>query len=175
MNYADVTIEKFQQLAVVQKIHDGNPFLIGANIINIFEGIPVSEIKQWSVKQFQKAMKSYEFLSTEIPEDKWVTEFECHGVTYKPVQQVHKWNVGQYVSMSNLTRSEDDVVKNLHIIVAVMCSQDDNDVQSRSEVFQKHLPISVAYPLALFFCAVILKLPKNILPYLKVEVPTGSD
>ena len=174
MNYADVTIGQFQQLAIVQKIHDGNPFMIGANVIEIFEGVPVAEVKKWDVKTFQKAMKKYDFLSNDIPSDDWVKEFEFQGVKYKPVQEIHKWNVGQYVSISNLTRQEDEIIKNLHIIIAVMCSDDENDVQSRAELFQKHLSVEVAYPLALFFCAVILKLPKSIAASLRVALPTGS-
>jgi hypothetical protein len=84
------------------------------------------------------------------------------------MQTPNKWNVGQYVSMSNLTKDQSTILDNVHIILAVMCvGKDKMDVEDRSEHFQNNLSISIAYPIALFFCAVMLKLPDNLMDYLK--------
>lgn len=168
MTYKDISILQFQRLHSAVLHHKENIYEIGMEILDIFEGVPVAESKNWKVKEFDKRLQKYAFLNTELPSDKWVKEFECEGVTYKVMQTPDKWNVGQFVSMANLTKDPDKIVDNLHIIVAVMCTADEMQIPERSRLFQEKLSAEVAYPLALFFCAVMLKLPTDIQHSLKV-------
>lgn len=170
MNYNDVSILQFQRLNAAIIHHKENIYEVGMEILDIFEGVPPSESRNWKVKTFDKRLAKYAFLNTEVPEDKWVTSFEFEGKTYEVMQTPDKWNVGQYVSMANLTKDKDKIIDSLHIIIAVMVCPNDGDVIELSRKFQDGLSISIAYPLGLFFCAVMLKLPKSTLHYLKEQV-----
>ena len=167
MTYKDVSILQFQRLHSAILHHKENIYEIGMEILDIFEGVPATESRNWKVKEFDKRLAKYAFLNTELPSDKWVKSFELGGINYTVHQTPDKWNVGQFVSMSNLTKDKDKVIDNLHIIVAVMCTDDDAHVIDRSRHFQENLSVEVAYPIALFFCAVMLKLPTNIQHSLK--------
>lgn len=175
MTYKDVTILQFQQLHSATIHFQENRFELGVEILNIFEGIERKEIKDnWSVDKLNKSLEKYSFLDTELVEDTWVKEFECNGVHYKVSQSPNEWNVGQYVSMANLTRDKDKIVESLHVILAAMCCKESDNVSQVATDFQQHLSITIAYPIALFFCAVMLALPKDMLRYLKVgELQTG--
>jgi len=175
MNYSNVTIDQFQRLTQVVKIHDGNVFMIGANIINIFEGVSIDEVKLWTVNKLEKKMVKYSFLNDSIPEDNWVKEFTLEDKTYKVIQTPDKWNVGQFISIASLTKTPEEIISNLHLILAAMVCTNEHDVMDTSRLFKERLSIDIAYPIGLFFCAVMLKLPKSITHYLKVELQHGLD
>lgn len=180
MTYKDVTILQFQRFhsAVIHhgfSFDDGslllaNIYEIGMEILNIFEDVPIAESKLWKVKYFDKRLEKYAFLLNSLPSDEWVKEFEFNGNIYKVKQTPDQWNTAQFVSMANLTKDRDKIMDVVHIIVAVMCTDDDSHVIQRSREFQDGLSIAIAYPLALFFCAVMLKLPPSTLRYLKARV-----
>lgn len=171
MKYSDITILQYQRLISATRHHTDNAFEIGIELLNIFENIPRTESEDWDIPSFNKRLERYSFLNQEMPSDKWVKSFELSGVKYKVMQTPNKWNVGQYVSMSNLTKDQNTILDNLHTILAVMCVGDDKmDVQERSEYFQNNLSIEVAYPIALFFLGVLLMLPKHMMDSLRGKV-----
>lgn len=168
MTYKEVTILQFQQLHSAIRHHGENVYELGMEILNIFEGMERAESSQMSVNDFNKRLEKYQFLNEELPSDHWVKEFKLGQDLFKVHQTPDKWNVGQYVSISQLTKDQDKIIDNLHLILAVMCSKDE-DVRDLSIRFQNELSISIAYPIALFFCAVMLMLPKDILHSLRVQ------
>jgi hypothetical protein len=171
MKYSDITILQYQRLISATRHHTDNAFEIGIELLNIFENIPRTESEGWDIPTFNKRLERYSFLNQEMPSDKWVKSFELSGITYKVMQTPNKWNVGQYVSMSNLTKDQSTILDNLHTILAVMCvGKDKMDVQDRAEHFQNNLSIEVAYPIALFFLGVLLMLPEHMMDSLRGKV-----
>lgn len=169
MNYQDVTILQFQQIHSAIRHHGENVYELGMELLNIFEGVDRAESSQWLVKDFEQRLAKYQFLNQELPSDHWVKEFTLGKDKFKVSQTPDKWNVGQYVSISQLTQDQDKIIDNLHLIIAVMC-QKDEDIKDLSERFQNELPITIAYPIALFFCGVMLMLPDDIQHSLMVAV-----
>ena len=161
MNYNDVTILQFQKVHSAIRHYEENVYELGMEILNIFEGVERSESSQWLVKDFEKRLEKYAFLNEDLPSDHWVKEFTLGKDKFQVSQTPNKWNVGQYVSISQLTQDQEKIVDNLHLILAVMC-QKDEDIKDLSERFQNELPITIAYPIALFFCGVMLMLPNDI-------------
>jgi len=173
MTINEVTIFQFQQIHSARVHHEDNPFEVGCELINIFEGVPTSETKKLKVKEFEKRIEKYSFLNEFTPPDKWVKEFKLNGKNYKVEQFIHNWNVEQWISMTTLCKNEIEIIDNIHLIVATLC-EDERHIIERSNEFQKDLPIVTAYPIALFFCAVLAMLPKHILNYLeKIQSKTG--
>lgn len=168
MTYQDVTILQFQKVYSAKRLHEDNVFELGVEILNIFEGIERTESSQWLVKDFDKRLEKYSFLNDELESDHWVKEFTLGKDTFKVMQTPNKWNAGQWASIQNLIKDPERIIDNIHLIIAVMC-QKDQDIKDLSERFQNELPITIAYPIALFFCGVMLMLPKDILHSLTVK------
>jgi hypothetical protein len=200
MTINEVTIFQFQQIHSARVHHEDNPFEVGCELINIFDGIPTSETKKLKVKEFEKRIEKYNFLNDFTPPDKWVTEFDLNGKTYKVEQFIHNWNVGQWISMNTLLKnytpnvvnnerdmikevwgmgdyelkSQNELISNLHLIIATLC-EDERSLIERANEFQKDLPIVTAYPIALFFCAVLAKFQKDFPNYFQTTGnKTGS-
>ena len=169
MTFNEVTILQFQQLQSAYKHFDGNAYEVGMAILDIFENIPKSESSQWLVKDFDKRLEKYSFLvDAEMKNDAWVKEFELNGKTYKVNQFVHNWNVEQWISIGNLTNDPDKIIDNVHTILACMCT-DERHIIDRANEFQNHLSIEIAYPIAVFFCAVMLKFKQDMPSYFQEE------
>ena len=184
MNYNNITIEQFQKLNNCillnsEQIGDDqvvNTFKLGQDILNIFEGVAHSDSGQWMVEDFNKRLEKYAFLNEPIQSDEWVKELRVEGKTYKVKQTPDKWNVGQFVSMAQLTKRQEDIIDNCHLIIAVMIldNVETSELMAFAEVVRKEVTIDLAYPLAVFFTAVMLMLPPSITASLKVALPTGS-
>lgn len=179
MNYNDITIEQYQKLSncillqteTIEGSEIVNAYELGMDILEIFEGVPRSESSLWSVKDFDSRLAKYKFLNEPIQSDSWVVKLQVDGKEYKVKQTPDKWNVGQYVSMANLTKRQEDIVDNCHIIIAVMLNEtsDTSELMEFAEKVRKEVTIDKAYPLAVFFTAVMLMLPPNIAAYSQVE------
>jgi hypothetical protein len=62
--------------------------------------------------------------------------------------------------MSTLTKDRNQIVNNIHLILATLTKGVDSltEHQRRSELFQNHLSIDIAYPTAFFFAQFLAKL-----------------
>ena len=174
MNYNDVTIEQFQKLTTSIRLRGDNVYELGMDILDIFEGRDRKDLKLMSVAEFDKDLAKYDFMNKPIDDSDWVKEFKHNGKTYKVNQTPETWNVGQFVSMASLTKSEESIINNLNVILAAMCEKDDEKVYEVAQEF-KTLPISIAYPIAVFFCGVMALLPPDIVDSLKVASLTTSQ
>lgn len=171
MTYKDVTINQFQRLAKSIKENEENKYALSMDLLNIFENISYEESSKIKVKDIDKRVEKYNFLFTENIEDvKWVKEFEFKDKTYKVNQFIHEWTYSQFVSVNTIINT--DPIQHLHILVAIMC-EDERHYLTRAEEF-KDLPILTAYPLMVFFCAVLTKLEADTPNFWeRVENPIG--
>lgn len=152
-----VLFKKFQEA-------DGNLYEIGIAILEQFENETRENIDKFTINEFNERFAKYHWLLEDIPTDKWVKEFECNGKTYKVKQYISDWRLKEFVSMSNILKSG-DILANCHLILAVM-TEDENSIEQRAEEF-KELPITLTYPIAVFFCALINKLSPDIQIFLE--------
>jgi hypothetical protein len=70
--------------------------------------------------------------------------------------------------MGTLTQDPDKIIENVHLILATLCT-DERDIMDRANEFQNDLSIEVAYPIAVFFCAVMLKFHNDMPSYFQEE------
>lgn len=167
MSADKMTILQFQRLTQAISRFEDNPYELGMEQINIFEGIDKEEIKKWKVKEFNDHLKKYDWLGTfEMPND-FVKEFEYNGRHYKVSQYISDWDMSQFVSMSTLTKEPDKIIQNTHLIMAVMC-QDERSLEERADDFQNGLSVLLAYPIAVFFCLFLNKCVQDIPNFFQV-------
>lgn len=85
----------------------------------------------------------------------------------------------QFVDLSILTKTEGDVIDNMHKILAVLCwphfapkKYDSKKSNEYAELFYNHMPVDYAYGVAVFFCDLLEKYLAATMDYLDTEIQT---
>lgn len=112
--------------------------------------LPIKEVKVLSFLMSPDAMP------TKVPK-----AFSFKNKLYKTEIDFNKISGGQYIDLTSYTREPDDIIKNMHFLMAIMSSPcnwigikkkyDAEEMVRRAELF-KQLPITIVYPLCVFFC-----------------------
>ncbi len=115
--------------------------------------------------------KMQDFLKSDLP-SKLVTDFRFNGKRYKVFIDPTKYKAGDYMAVMNTVK--DNKIDNLHKTIYCVCKEVDwkgriievpeNEIAERIESF-KQLPLSVANPIAVFFCSLSENLTDVILKY----------
>jgi hypothetical protein len=130
-SWEGVTIEQFQAL---QKIlaEKGDEYATNVAIISIMSGVPVDEIETYSLKTYAKCMRTLSFLSEQLlGEVQKVVEFG--GFRYDVITDVYNLNGGQYITLMHLMKDPDKVIDQLHEIMAVFFSAEEEDLVGLEE------------------------------------------
>jgi len=103
---------------------------------------------------------------------KIVKSFRINGQTYRVKLDPRKYNAGEYMAVMNACK--DNGGENLHRILFLVCEPVNNwgrkkkftpdEFEARMKDF-KQLPVSIAYPIAVFFWTLSRKLTDVILDY----------
>ena len=171
MTYKNISILKFQQL--VNCLNDDNDFTIWKNRISILEDMDIKVIEKMKVTDFKKIVAKYKWINEEQMPTDWVKEFTINDEKFIVQLESSTWNVEQFISLSTLTKNKDEIVNNIHNILAVLCkSNEDNSITEynrKAELFLNSLPITTAYPIALFYAASLTYLFTNTRYSFKVK------
>lgn len=171
MTYKNISILKFQQL--VNCLNDDNDFTIWKNRISILEDMDIKVIEKMKVTEFKKIVAKYKWINEEQMPTDWVKEFTINDEKFIVQLESSTWNVEQFISLSTLTKNKDEIVNNIHNILAVLCkSNEDNSITEynrKAELFLNNLPITTAYPIALFYAASLTYLFTNTRYSFKVK------
>lgn len=161
-NWKEVTIELFTKLYPTFKTEEMTDTEIVDNKIkqlSYIKGISLEEAEMCTVSEGNKVK---ELLALPIP-TKIVKLFKLNGITYRFNISSNDLNAGGYIGVMNAIK--EDPIKNMHVTMfnlatpvkyswwrAKWVSYDFNpsEVGDRLEEF-KQLPISIAYPIAVFF------------------------
>jgi len=170
-----LSILKYQELHNAIITSQGNDVRQAYNILSILTGKSVEEYRTMKWSDFISEQNKIEIPSLELKADNMVSEFEVNGETFKVVQFATDWNFEQFSNMSNLTRDENSIIDNLHLILSVLCYKDKNEDVSltefdrRSKLFQEYLNVEIAYPIGFFFAVFLAKLSQSTQYYSHVE------
>ena len=105
--------------------------------------------------------------------------FYLKGKFYKPITDFRNITGGQYIDLSSYCKNQDKIMENIHYLSAIVCDEvswyggkkkyDGEKLNEKAELF-KQLPITVLYPITLFFCTNLLALTDAIQTYLEQEI-----
>jgi hypothetical protein len=162
-SYKDLTVLKFQEIHNAILISEGNEIREAYNVLSVLTGVSVEVYKAMKYKDFQKECEKIAWLSDAPLPDKYVNEFECQGEKFTIVQHATDWTTEQFISMSTLTKSKEQIVNNIHLILATLTKGCDTMTEHnrRSALFQNHLSIEIAYPTAFFFAQFLATLSQT--------------
>jgi hypothetical protein len=106
-----------------------------------------------------------------LPNDKGLkTEFKFDGKKYNLQINVNKLKLSQYIDIEMLSKSQDEIIYNMHKILSVFMSDskgyDTDEMLKRADVIKQHMTIDMAYPVVVFFYLNYTNLLKGMQDYL---------
>ncbi len=165
--WSDVTIGNYINLRPVlnSKL---NPIERVINILAVLTGQKRDVIKNISLKQYKSIKKKMSFLETELPNKLKDKRFKIGGQWYEFKVDAKKLLFGEYInSMEILQNSKDDeeaIFNNLHHILTTICRPvkktifgwkhikvDSEILRKTADNFLNNMPMTIAYPIGVFF------------------------
>ena len=171
-DYTEVTINQLIELKEIDEDksidNETAPELTRALLrLSVFNGVPYEELEQMPISELKSDIKKLEFLNT-LPSDKVVEWFKCGGYWWKVNFDITKLTAGNYIDMDMWVKEPDKILSNSHKILSLFCQpfkwlrkynkMTDEDKYEKL----KHCPVSVAYPLSVFFCKLFNNLIESI-------------
>ena len=160
----DISIKQFVELYELEQVTDIDPYERIANKVSIACEIPYDTVINVDIKQIKNIANKLSFLDT-TPSDTFVNDFFLHGTRYVVNPDIRKITPAQFIDLKHWTTDNTNVMANLHRIATIFCIEDgksykDINNEEVANLFYKELPISIIYPIAVFF----LRLWKDSLP-----------
>jgi len=165
--WEDVTIGNYINLRPVlnSKL---NPIERVVNILAVLTGQKRDVIKNISLDQFKSIKKKMGFLETELPNKLKDKRFNIGGQWYEFKVDAKKLLFGEYInSMEILQNAKDDeeaIFNNLHHILTTICRPvkktlfgwkhievDSEILRKTADNFLNNMPMTIAYPIGVFF------------------------
>ena len=179
-SWDDISIGQYIELRPVL-LADMNDIERLIHLLAVLLKQPTQEIKKLKIEEYRNIHKDLKFLDSELPREVQ-NRFEINGKWYEIVLNANELNGGQYMSItSKLKDSQNDpeyVYNNLHEILASISIPvekkrlgwkhleiEPSYYKDTAEAFYKHLPMSIAYPIGVFFYNLSQSLMKSIQDY----------
>lgn len=171
-SWESITVEQFQKIDACHKVKDAADIMLEAEIISVLSNVPVEEIMRISLTDLKKINEQLTFMES-LPSTELHDKIKHEGKEYWFNNDLTKLLISQYIDVSVYTKSQGDIISNLHILLSIFLrpKKDEYNYDSmiaRAELF-KHLPVSVAYPMVVFFCNVFSNFVASTKDYLESE------
>lgn len=176
-NWDDIAIGQFIDL-LPSNYKDKNEVEQIIHTLKVVTNSTIEEVRKVTIEDAKKYSKQLSFLN-ELPKGKPKMEFKLKGVNYVVEPDASKSSAGTYMStmhiFQGLQKDEEHIDKNLHIILSQVIKPTrfnwkklkqeyvEVDLMELSKILYKDLPVSIAYPIIVFFC----KLSKELTPIIE--------
>ena len=138
------------------------------NILCVLTGKKREEIKELTIPDFHKLVKKMSFLNEPLSKELKKKRFIIGGKWYEFKIEAKKMLFGEYISVMEILQqagdNEDVLFNNLHKILTVICRPvyktmfgfktmdvDGEKIRETADNFYKNMPITIAYPIGVFF------------------------
>lgn len=141
-------------------------------IVALFTGQSYEKLESTlSVNEVRELISQMSFLDT-LPSEKAVQKFRVNGTTYKVNFDITKLNGGEFIDMYELTKNPDRIMSNCAEILSIFCTPINifrKKIDLSKEVIKADMlkaPVSVVYPLTVFFWNLLKECSENLKDYL---------
>ncbi len=179
MTWNNITVEQYSKLYPTLKTEGMKDLELIDNAIlqmSILKRITIEEAQYTTTKEVQEIQ---DFLKSPLP-TKIHRFWKCNGIRYEFNIHADRLRGGGYIGIMNGIK--DDPIKSLHLNLFNMCKPvkfglkgwtpykfQQYEIQDRIEEF-KQMPISVAYPIAVFFLNLSKHLTESTPDYLTSQM-----
>lgn len=153
-SWEDVSIKQFIALHKL-KFEEQEALDYMVNVVSIICDLKYSEVNKISIVDLRGIFSKLNFIN-ELPDSRQITSlYECEGVGYECCHDISKITAGQYIDLKGFIK--EDAILNLHNVMAVLYipkkkKYNEVSVMDIADKFFEKMPVTVAYPLAVFFC-----------------------
>jgi hypothetical protein len=139
-------------------------------ILSLFTGVPFEHYENKPINDLHKELNKLKFL-TELPKAEFIKSFYHKGYKWKVEFDLKQLSAQQFINHYELTKDSTKVFENAHKLMAIYCSPKRLWIKTkmtdeRKQELMMNCPISVVYPLTLFFCNLYPILFEGIKDYL---------
>ena len=149
-------------------------------ILSLLSGKSNEEIQALPFKTRNKYLKQIQFLNKLDMARKGVPKFlMIKGKLFRLTLNATELSGGQYIDLMNFLKDPDATTKNIHNVLAVIALSmkfgliktryDGKNHATRAKFFYENMPVSIAYPILVFFCNLSVSLTSATADYLKTE------
>jgi hypothetical protein len=171
-NWDSVTIKQFCE---VSRVKDSGSDKVQklVNLVSILSGLDVETVSTFSVHDLRTSINAVSFIYGDVTGE-LKEEIEIDGIKYKACLDLRKMSAGQYLDLKSYTEDPKEIIYNIHNILSVFFipeGKEYNDVPSNevADLFYEQCPISIAYPVSVFFCQLYKGLKVDTADYLVKE------
>lgn len=174
-NWNEIHIGQFQQINLALKNYPDNAITQAVWMLAALTDKTREELLAMDFAQeFKPLMKQLDWVNTTPLPTQLPKQFELEGQKFNLVYDMKQRTTGQFVDLAHLASEPENIIPNLHQILAVLCipqGQKDHAIgfEQRAKLFQQKLPITIAYPIATFFLKLWLDSLPHILTYLEKQ------
>lgn len=173
-NWNEVSIEQFIEIYDIAQDDSIEPIDKSIRIFSILSGLSIEQVEDLTLDEWTGYQKQMTFIN-DFPKATYPKSFKLEGYTWKPTLDVRKITAGEYISSIELTKDRENIIINTPKLAALYLTpykgwwifkkkaeltfEEKADILNRANVNQ-------IYPLALFFCTLLMKLMESIPDYL---------
>ena len=165
--WEDITLEKYINLRPVLQTEQ-TPIQRVINILCVLTGENREVIKEIKLDNYHRILQKMEFLNTELPKKLKDEYFEIGGKLYTFKFNAKNLLFGEYISAMEMIQeaadNEEKMFTNLPKLLTTICrpvkkvnkkykdiEMDGELVRQTADNFYKNMPITIAYPIGVFF------------------------
>ena len=165
----DITLETYINLRPVLQTEQ-TPIERVINILCVLTGEKREVIRNMRLDDYKKVSNKMEFLNTKIPSEIKKRRYKIGGQWYKFKTDARKLLFSEYIStmelMQNIGENEEIIYTSLPKLLTIVCRPvkrkfglfwidkkvDGEMIRNTVDNFHKNMPITIAYPIGVFFC-----------------------
>ena len=166
-SWEDISIGKYMELRPAISNQDNEVTRV-INILCVLSSSKREEVKDISLKNLNYLIDKMSFLNDPLPQELDKKRFIIGGKWYEFKLQANKLLFGEYISIMEILQkaenNEEVLFNNLHHILTVLCRPvyktmfgfrdvkvDTDLIRETAKNFYDNMPITIAYPIAVFF------------------------
>lgn len=171
-DWSEVTLSQFQQITTIQNVANATDIMQDLEILSILSDTPVDTIANISIKDLKKLNQAISWMA-QLPSSGIIDKIVFDKKTYYFNHKLNDLMLSQYIDLCTYTKNNNDIIHNAHRIMTIFVSQKGQDytmanIEKNAELF-KEMPMSVVYPMVVFFCNLYNNFVNAIRDYLESE------
>lgn len=155
--WSDLKIKQFIELRAALEMRDVDQLDRNVYIVSALLGKDIESVEaNLSLSELHSVIAKTTF-TKELPTKKPASKFVLAGKLWRVDLEMKDILPAQYIDLSLLTKTEEDIIENMHEIMAVFCrpyfkkKYDSKKAKEYAGIFYHEMPCDFAYASALFF------------------------
>ena len=181
-NIDDITINQYVKLLNIFETKEEN-FDRDIEIVSMLTDLEIDELKSIPYSSIKEILSKIEEIISKKPDDKVGKDIKIEKTTYLFDSNLHNITTGQFTDLYGFTKDEDTLIKNLHLICAILFRKKvkgkiekytNVGLFERADIFKNKMSIITAQNAAFFFLNIKIKLLEETLRYLEKQLKSKT-